>query len=200
MTRVLVVAPTPLMRAGLHTLLASPDIQVVGETSTPDRLTQELSGVDVVVVQEVLAAAVARVLGATPGTAPALIVLSDDAGLVATLQPLLRGWGLVPSDATPATLQAAVLAVAQGLIVLAGPLGEQVLRGRPVGATLAADADTEPLTTREREVLDLLGQGLANKQIARHLAISEHTVKFHVSSLYAKLVSHAAIRLPITQG
>ncbi len=80
-----------------------------------------------------------------------------------------------------------MLAVAQGLIVLAGPLGAQVLGGRPVGAALAADAEVEPLTAREREVLDLLGQGLANKQIARRLAISEHTVKFHVSALYANL-------------
>jgi len=54
-------------------------------------------------------------------------------------------------------------------------------------SALPADAGDEPLTSREHEVLDLLGQGLSNKQIARRLAISEHTVKFHVSSLYAKL-------------
>ncbi|HEY6285481.1 MAG TPA: response regulator transcription factor, partial [Ktedonobacteraceae bacterium] len=45
----------------------------------------------------------------------------------------------------------------------------------------------EALTGREREVLELLSQGLPNKLIARRLQISEHTVKFHVSSIYAKL-------------
>jgi DNA-binding NarL/FixJ family response regulator len=44
-----------------------------------------------------------------------------------------------------------------------------------------------PLTERELEVLGLLARGLANKQIALELAISEHTVKFHVSSIYTKL-------------
>jgi DNA-binding NarL/FixJ family response regulator len=45
----------------------------------------------------------------------------------------------------------------------------------------------EPLTGREVEVLQLISRGLANKQIALELTISEHTVKFHLSSLYAKL-------------
>jgi DNA-binding NarL/FixJ family response regulator len=45
----------------------------------------------------------------------------------------------------------------------------------------------EELTEREMEVLELLADGLANKQIALELEISEHTVKFHVSSIYTKL-------------
>jgi len=45
----------------------------------------------------------------------------------------------------------------------------------------------EPLSGRGREVLEHLSQGLSNKMIARQLGISEHTVKFHVSSLYTKL-------------
>ena len=45
----------------------------------------------------------------------------------------------------------------------------------------------EPLTAREQEVLEKMAEGLANKQIALELSISEHTVKFHLSSLYAKL-------------
>jgi DNA-binding NarL/FixJ family response regulator len=44
-----------------------------------------------------------------------------------------------------------------------------------------------PLTERESEVLSYLAKGLANKQIAAALGISEHTIKFHVSSIYAKL-------------
>jgi DNA-binding CsgD family transcriptional regulator len=61
----------------------------------------------------------------------------------------------------------------------------------------------EPLTEREAEVLQLLAQGLANKQIAITLGISEHTVKFHVSGIYAKLGATnrtEAVRLGVRQG
>jgi DNA-binding NarL/FixJ family response regulator len=188
MTRVLVAAPTPMLRAGLHTMLATPDLQVVGEASTPEQLANALSGVEVVVVSETLGEGAARLLGAGAEPAPALIVLSDDERLAGTLRGLpLRSWGLVPPDATAAELQAAVTAAAQGLIVLAQPLGERLLGGRVAVAALPAEEGDEPLTSREHEVLDLLGQGLSNKQIARRLGISEHTVKFHVSALYAKL-------------
>jgi DNA-binding NarL/FixJ family response regulator len=66
-------------------------------------------------------------------------------------------------------------------------------KGRPyiLGEFEVGDIDVslpdEALTAREREVLELLSRGLPNKLIARRLQISEHTVKFHVSSIYAKL-------------
>ena len=73
---------------------------------------------------------------------------------------------------------AAIHALSQGLIV-----------GAP---TLLFESENEPLergplTDRESEVIGLLAKGLANKQIAAALGISEHTVKFHVSSIYSKL-------------
>jgi len=82
-----------------------------------------------------------------------------------------------------------VSAVAQGLIVLATTQVEHMLEQQraiefnDIDPTLPG----ETLTTREREVLELLSQGLPNKLIDRKLQISEHTVKFHVSSIYAKL-------------
>jgi DNA-binding CsgD family transcriptional regulator len=51
----------------------------------------------------------------------------------------------------------------------------------PVGTELDA------LTPREREVLDMLAEGLSNKEIAWRMKISGHTVKFHVASIFAKL-------------
>jgi DNA-binding NarL/FixJ family response regulator len=59
-----------------------------------------------------------------------------------------------------------------------------------IGQAIAANPEeylVEELTEREMEVLELLADGLANKQIALELEISEHTVKFHVSSIYTKL-------------
>ncbi len=61
----------------------------------------------------------------------------------------------------------------------------------------------EQLTARELQVLQLLARGLPNKQIALQLGISEHTVKFHVSSIYARLgVSSRteAVRRGVQQG
>lgn len=114
----------------------------------------------------------------------ALVLISDDGHSVARLNTLpLRGWGVVPPDAPPEELAAATTAVAQGLIVLPKPLTERLLRESPP----SVEELSEPLTAREREVLELLGRGLSNRLIARELHISEHTVKFHISSLYAKL-------------
>ncbi|HCC57899.1 MAG TPA: helix-turn-helix transcriptional regulator [Solibacterales bacterium] len=56
----------------------------------------------------------------------------------------------------------------------------------------ASEALDEPLTPRELEVLGMLAEGLSNKLIAHGLAISEHTVKYHVTSIMAKL--HAGSR------
>ena len=78
-------------------------------------------------------------------------------------------------------LAAALVAVARGLSVLEGPLASEWLR--PPDAPLAA----EGLTPREREVLALLAEGLANKAIAARLGISEHTAKFHVNAILGKL-------------
>ena len=62
------------------------------------------------------------------------------------------------------------------------PHGEEARRHSPNTSAISS-----PLTARESEVLDLLGHGLSNKMIARELHISEHTVKFHISSVYSKL-------------
>ncbi|HWQ12092.1 MAG TPA: response regulator transcription factor, partial [Roseiflexaceae bacterium] len=72
-----------------------------------------------------------------------------------------------------------------GLVALAPALAARLLTRPPAEAL--PDPGAEPLTAREREVLDLVGQGLSNKLIARRLQISEHTVKFHLSSIFAKL-------------
>ena len=186
-TRVFVVAPTPMARAGLRSMLASVEdvgVEVVGESGPPADSAPEpaLSASEVVLVADedlLEEAALAVSEGGTQG----LVLLSEEEGAAARLQTLpLRGWGVVPPDAPPEELGAAVAAVAQGLVVLPKAMAEGALAG-----VSAAEELSEPPTAREGEVLGLLARGLSNKQIARELHISEHTVKFHISALYAKL-------------
>jgi DNA-binding NarL/FixJ family response regulator len=114
--------------------------------------------------------------------------MSDSSRVASLLRPAgLYGWGIVPPDAAPDTLRAALEAVAVGLAVLPQPAANHLLEQQPAVAALDGQPEAEALTAREQEVLLLLSQGLPNKLIARELGISEHTVKFHVSSLYAKL-------------
>jgi two-component system, NarL family, response regulator YdfI len=81
--------------------------------------------------------------------------------------------GVISSEATSQEIEAAVHAVDAGLVVLADP---------PIAPELI-----EPLTDRELELLELLAEGLSNKLIAHRLGISEHTVKTHVASIFAKI-------------
>jgi DNA-binding NarL/FixJ family response regulator len=173
------------LRAGLRSMLAAvegTDLLVVGEAgvSGPE---PRLSDADVVLVadEDWLEE---TALSASEAPTQSLLLLSQDEGAMSRLRALsLRGWGVVPPDAPSEELGAAVAAVAQGLTVLPKDLADRLLE-EPAAAV---EELSEPLTARESEVLDLLGGGLSNKMIARELHISEHTVKFHISSLYSKL-------------
>ena len=101
-------------------------------------------------------------------------------------------FGALLRDAEADEIVAAITAVASGLITLDHRLSRSVFAAsdraaaaRPTPA--AATTADEPLTAREREVLQLLAQGFPNKIIALRLHISEHTAKFHVSAIMTKL-------------
>jgi DNA-binding NarL/FixJ family response regulator len=187
-TRVFVVAPTPTLRAGLRSMLEGADgtdLLVVGEAGVSAGPVPEslLSGADVVLVadEELLEE---TALSVSEHGTQSLLLLSEDEGEASKLRALSpRGWGVVPPDAPAEELGAAVAAVAYGLIVFPKTLADRLL-DEPAAAV---EELSEPLTARESEVLGLLGHGLSNKMIARELHISEHTVKFHISSLYSKL-------------
>jgi DNA-binding NarL/FixJ family response regulator len=172
-------------RAGLRSMLEAvegTDVSVVGEAASPTGPDPVFSGADVVLVADEDLLEETALAVSDDGT-QALVLLSEDEYLVSRLRGLpLRGWGVVPPDAPPEELGAAVTAAAQGLIVLPKPLTEGLLQ-----EPTPVEELSEPLTAREREVLELLSQGFSNRLIASELHISEHTVKFHISSLYAKL-------------
>ena len=179
MIRLLLQVPSPALRAGLRALLAADQtIRIVNDSP------QEENEADVVITSTPPALfsdpprsfQTNNGLGDLPSAAT--LFLSDEPVNVRQLRRLFGTWGVLPSDASAEELTAAVHALSQGLIVGT--------------STLLFESESEPLshgplTDRESEVLGLLARGLANKQIALTLGISEHTVKFHVSSIYTKL-------------
>ena len=157
-------------------------VSVVGEAASPTGPDPLLSAADVVLVADEHLMEEAALAISDDGT-QAIVLLSEDDHSVSRLRALpLRGWGVVPPDVPPEELGAAVAAAAQGLIVLPKPLTEGLLQQPTPVQDLS-----QPLTTREREILELLSRGLSNRLIAGELRISEHTVKFHITSLYTKL-------------
>lgn len=182
MIRVAIVSPNHALRVGLREVLGSHvNIKVIGESASLENIKD--SETEVIVLTSV-----SSVVLQNEYKDAAILFLTDD---VESIRPLLnskvRTWGLLSADATEDELVAAVLAVGEGLWVGAPGLVGELMRMPRSGESLGGDVLIEPLTAREKEVLQLMAQGLANKQIAFSLGISEHTVKFHLSSLYAKL-------------
>ena len=117
--------------------------------------------------------------------APVLALVPDEPTAEGALSAGVRG--LLFRDVAPAPLLAALRAVAQGLTVFEPALASVRAPPRAATSTSTSAPGPESLTPREREVLALLAEGLSNKAIADRLDISEHTAKFHVNAVLAKL-------------
>ncbi len=147
----------------------------------PDQFPIELSG-DVLIIEVTNANDYDwRALGDL--SIPVLLLLdsSDSALISSALRAGIRG--VISWDATPQEIESAVQAVNEGLVVTT----PAAIAGFLPDASAFAEELAEPLSARELEVLELLAEGLSNKLIAHGLNISEHTVKTHVASIFAKL-------------
>jgi DNA-binding NarL/FixJ family response regulator len=193
MPRVLVVSPLPAVRAGLRAILGlADDVAVVGEAECYDPAAASLAepGPEVVVVDPDPAFSAGDLASADPierGPGPVILgPVPEDHSLAAELAG--RPWAYVPRGASGEQILAAVRAVAHGLVAIDPSVGGHLLgqAGGPQAVSPDSELDEE-LTAREREVLQLVALGLANKTIAARLGISEHTVKFHVAAILAKL-------------
>jgi two-component system, NarL family, response regulator YdfI len=187
-TRIVIAAASAVVRAGLEALLsATPGWEVAG--SFADASHVESLRPDVLVAALPLGA-LPVVLNAAangaPTAAPAIVLLTSEGQPEWTADALRSGVrALLPRDAPAPAILAAVEAAANGLAVI-DPQELEGLLGSPIPAE-AADTGGAPLTPRELEVLRMMADGAANKEIAWKLAISEHTVKFHVASVMGKL-------------
>jgi DNA-binding NarL/FixJ family response regulator len=205
---VLVAAASAVTRAGLEAILArEPSLVVVGSATPGASLAEEIAEhePDVLLVEFAGsyddALTLLHVTSGDPDDgvrpSPSVVVLADESEatpLVAAFGAGLRG--LLPRDARPPEIVAAVGAAAAGLVTVTPELLAAMRSvptvGGPLRTSRAASATEAPLTPRELEVLRMIADGLGNKQIAARLAISEHTVKFHVGSVFAK--THASTR------
>lgn len=201
--RVLVVDDQTLVRQGLASLLGlAPGIRVVGEAGDGEAALARIDELEPDVVLLDLRMPVLDGLGvlerlqARPAerSAPPCLILTtfDDDGLV--LQGMRAGArGFLLKDVALEQLVGAVEALAAGRTFVQPAVTERILRGLPQIARPGGDADRygfddpDPLTERETEVLRLLAGGYSNREIAEGLALSEGTVKNHVSSVLSKM-------------
>jgi NarL family two-component system response regulator YdfI len=192
--RVFIVAASPLARSGLQQLLASPEIEIVGSAVDLDSAAGLLSDPETepdVIVVDASRESGANVAGLSAASSdigadiPIVVLESADNG--ASTDLLRQGVrAILPSGISPTELIAALRAVTTGLIVL----HQSTIAAIPHAAantSRATEELTEPLTKREKEVLQMLAAGLGNKEIAAKLNISDHTAKFHVGSILGKL-------------
>lgn len=190
MIGVVIVAAYPTVRAGLRALIeGEPEISVLAsragaaDEDAPDAPMQpDALLVDVEAERLDLPL---RLAARYPDAAQVLLLDGPEA-----YQPPsgenARPWAALLKDAGQEEIIAALRAVTQGLVVL-DPAIARLTTFRAAVAGRAHDGIEEPLTERETEVLQLLSLGLPNKTIAQRLGISEHTAKFHVGSILAKL-------------
>ncbi len=192
MIRVLVWAKSAIARAGLEAMVQADARFVVArsERDSSDLLALVRASVPDVVLLDGsdsgLARLSAKLLQEFDG--PAVVVLVENPTRGELLRLLQDGpKTLLLRDSRPNEITAALHAASEGLVVMSPEILEILW---PSGSEIAAFDELppgEPLTSRESEVLALLADGAANKEIAARLHISEHTVKFHVSSILNKL-------------
>ena len=212
MISVFIVAASPLARSGLENLLSARQVEIAGSAAHLDELDGRLADLS---VDAILVDATGDPfehfidsLG-TSGVASdfSVVVLAEPASLTSSAAALREGVrAVLPNDVSPEQLVAALQAAASGLLVLhpAQAAAQVTSNGfSSPSRSRALDELAEPLTPRESEVLQMLASGLGNKEVASKLAISEHTVKFHVASILGKLGAATrteAVSLGIRRG
>jgi two-component system, NarL family, response regulator YdfI len=180
--RVLVGSRSSVVRAGLESLVRSiPSFEFGGAVDVSRLASADLSGEVLLIEAGDPRDREWQVLADLPIPAVLLMDFGDLTLVSSALRSGIRG--AIPLDATAEEIEGAVHAVHAGLAVTTPTsLAELLPEPQPLAEELA-----EPLSDRELEVLDLLAEGLSNKLIAHRLSISEHTVKTHVASIFAKL-------------
>jgi two-component system, NarL family, response regulator YdfI len=193
--RVAIIAKTLMRAQNVATLLVDDErLEVVG-VHAPGTTTgyDESDIVDVLVVVELL-------LDQIPLNGPPVVALTNERVDEIPVGRSIRAW--LPINSSASELGAAIIAAANDLIVLTQSQASEWLGASPRSAQLDG-FEIEALTPRELQVLRMLADGLGNKEIAGQLNISDHTAKFHVAQILAKLRASSrteAVSIGIRRG
>jgi DNA-binding NarL/FixJ family response regulator len=191
--RILIADDHPVFRFGLRALLESqPDMVVLAEAQSGEesvRMAQSLQP-DVVLMDVNMPGlngieATRRITATASHTAILIITMFDDETVFTAMQAGARGYLLKGAQGYE-TLRA-IRAVANGEVIFSPGVAEQMMAYFARGTTSAAVAPFPDLTPREREVLELLAQGLTNTAIAEKLVLSPKTIRNQVSTIFSKL-------------
>jgi len=192
--RVVVADDHPMFRFGLQAALqAVPEVDVVGEAGNGAELLDVVARTRPDVVLTDLAmpgldgvGATRRIIAAHPGTAVLVLTMhDDDEAVFAALRAGARGYLLKGADRDDVVR--AVLALAAGEAVYDAAVARRIVDFFTGAQHRYVEQAFPELTPREREVLDLVAQGRGNHDVARRLALSEKTVRNHVSAILLKL-------------
>jgi DNA-binding NarL/FixJ family response regulator len=181
--KVALLTDDPLLRAGLSSLLGE-----IGSISVVDAEAAEVALWDAGVDASKALGRLAELRGLP---VPAVAIVGDAAHVAPAIAAGARG--VVLRDQVGPGIHAALAAVRSGLTVIDTALAESLVPNPPKRAGEEAPESGKPakargdLTERERQVVQLLTEGLSNKLIADRLGISDHTAKFHVNGVMMKL-------------
>jgi DNA-binding NarL/FixJ family response regulator len=193
MTDVLIADDHPMFRQGIAAVIeGDPDLRLVAEATDTDSAVEAAAATrpDVLLMDLAMPGgggidALQRIRAADPEARILMVTMSEDADAIfAALRAGARGYLL--KDADKSTIRAAIAAVARGEAVFGPRVADKVVAFFANSST-AATAAFPQLSTREREVLDLIARGLDNRAIARRLVLTEKTIRNNVSSILTKL-------------
>jgi len=204
--RVVVAAISAVRRSGLESIVRiNSSLKLAGSLPTIIGFTTRIQELQPHVVVADLAQADTQFFSAASDlerTGIGVVVLIDEPNIGWTARALQAGVrAILPRESSENEIVSAVVAADRGLVLLDPEVTKELAsQTRTVTSSAGNGADgLEELTAREVEVLRLMAEGFGNKQIATRLGISDHTVKFHISSILAKL-SVSSRTEAVTQG
>lgn len=189
MIQVLIWARSPFTLAGLHAAVsADPRFEIVGKLSHSAE-TELTSFQEDVILFDGQEGDIDEFLGSFgEHRSRRVVLLAEDLTRSQTVRLMQSGvQAILPRDSSASEITSALESVSEGLVAFSPDFLRLLLPTPSEGAEQNFEYLNDPLTTRETEVLALLAGGAGNKEIAAQLRISEHTAKFHVSSILSKL-------------